>query len=138
MPAWGLVTPQISSGFLEPQSNVWSKNKVLNPEHRKAGLQSGGGRKKGLGREWGGNGALSLTSLNSVHWISAVIIVERGRGYENILSPCKPTCAGRKGKKPKRTVTVVCPILLAQSQESSVYSRGPGPGPEMESGDAAD
>lgn len=38
---WGLVTPQVSGRFLEPQSNKWSKNKALNPESRKAGLQSG-------------------------------------------------------------------------------------------------
>lgn len=42
------------------------------------------------------------------------------------------SCTERKGKKPKRTVAVVCLVLLTQSQESSVYSRGPGPGPERE------
>lgn len=31
-------------------------------------------------------------------------------------------------------MVVVCPFLLTQPQESSVYSRGRGPGPEIEPG----
>lgn len=65
-------------------------------------------------------------------WISAVITVERGWGYESILRSYKPACTERKGKKPKRTVAVICLVLLTQSQEYSVYFRGPGPGPERE------
>lgn len=112
------------------------KHRILSTGRQGCKVEEGG--RKGLDGSGVGNGALSLTSLNSVHWISAVIMVERGRRYESISRPCKPTCAGRKGKKPKRTLIIVCPVLLTQPQESSVYSRGLGPGPEMEPGDAAD
>lgn len=65
-----------------------SKNKVLDPEPRKAGLQSGGGRWKGLDGS-GGRGLLSLNSLDSVSWISASITVEIGQRYDSILRPNK-------------------------------------------------
>lgn len=42
-----LVTPQASGRFPELQSKKWPKNKALDPESKKAGLQSGA-REKGL------------------------------------------------------------------------------------------
>lgn len=97
----GLVTPQASGRFQEPQSNKWSKNRALNPESRKAGLQCRVG-KKGLGGGQGRRELLSLVALDTVRWVSAVTTVEGGHGYESISRSSKPVCLGRKGEKSSR------------------------------------
>lgn len=60
--------------------------------------------------------------------------LERRWRCETVLRPYKPACSGKVGAKPERTVIVVCPLLLSQPQESTVYSRGCGPEPEIEPG----
>lgn len=54
------------------------------------------------------------------------------------MRPHKASLRWEEGKKLEKTVTVVCPVLLTQPQESSVYYRLPHPGPEIEAGYAAD
>lgn len=97
---WGLVTSQASGRFQESQSNKWSKNRVLNPESRKAGLNVGFNvGQVGLGGGVGQEGASISGSLDTMRWVSAVTTVEGGHGYESILRSSKPVCLRRKGEK---------------------------------------
>lgn len=134
--AQSLVTPQMSSRFLEPQSNMCSKNKLLNPEPRKAsqgGKVEGGG---GKGLDGSVCGLLSLNSLDSVRWISASVTMDTGQRYESILRPYKASLGWEERPEARED----CGSCLSHSpdtaQKSSVYSIVPGP--ETEPGYAAD